>query len=1087
MNKKNFTVSLFITFILIIISQTSVKAQENNVVNNRLGTTSINAMNTNGIAFEDGILYYSLDGEYQDLYRYFFSTGIVEKISDGRMTGINVLDKVVYGYIDNSMNDDKVSGIYKIDTKKENELTLVHEVVDAYNILVVEDYIYYLTQNEYGDTDLNKVKVDGSGYEVVLEIPITSFTFYKDKLYILSDEGLFKVQEVDNVMTFKTLSYIDEIVGTTFSIKDDYIYFIGINNDIKNMYRISINDSDDVQFYSDTGLIYDFDITDNYIVATDMLGNIIRISIDGKEIKKFDENYGSDFICFNNSVYFFVANYYNGENKEYLWKTDINLNNELVFTPFINEDYYKIKDILAKTSQSMKDVKRFDAQFEVSKKINGDIDKTNITYRIDKKNKVMNERIDINNDELNNEKDIVNQWISDNNIYYSTTNNLWRTVEYTKNKELMYYDFFDLYNFINDKDVFCSKFHLEEDDESYILQGENFVSQYNEINNNYWLNKYINSLDEMTIYINKSNYRITKIDILSKQYNVNERCEERITITGTNMYSVSSKLQVNNKIYQSLSNLADATKYINKATKANKEGNYKQAIKYCNNALDTNKMAISAYKEKALALLRQGNEEEALEQLQLFIDYNGLEDINDVYLLFVEIYNKLEDYDKAAEYAYKIRGILDKESVEEVNEYVEDLLTISTAYIMTEQYYIVSEYIDKVLELDKDNDQGKYYKMLILVSEDKEEQLLQYTNELLKNENCKDKKYIYYYNGKANLLLDNQEEALLAYEKAQECADLYVSNYDIYYDYAIYYIFSKDYEMAKVYANKLDGDYIYHKDVLNELIKVKEKPSKDKIGQLVLDNYLYLNKEIEKLTKEFIANGTDNIEDIENYINNMKLEDDKFTFFIKIDNINSDEELDEVTYSKINDNIDYVKISSFENDTSNKFINCISQIQRPYNKTLIIDLRDNMGGLTSAATDILDILLEECSPCYFVDRDGYITSVYSDNYRVPFSEIKVLVNNDSASSSELLALGLKKFANNVEILGKRTYGKGVTQDVYLDEDNRFELFLVSSYWNILEENVNGVGIQPDIIVESDNLVDYIEIIEKEHEAKNVAQ
>ncbi|GKX31964.1 hypothetical protein SH1V18_44440 [Vallitalea longa] len=1103
MNKRRMIASLFLSVLLIIVSNISVKAQENNndIVYKRLGNTSMNAINLSKIAYEKGIVYSSLNiDDRHSLYKHTLSTGKTEKVLDNEMYCLNVLDGIVYGFIDNSSYDDKASGIYKINTTNNNELTLVYEVESAYNILVVEDYIYFLTENEYGDTDLKKIKVDGSNYEVVLEKQINSFTFYKNNLYLLTNEGLLKAEYNEGNTNFTCLSTnLDTNYITTFTICEDYIYLKGNqykNNDKTGIYKISINDPNDIIYVENTEKVYDFEITDKYLICYDYDDAIFRISLDGKECKKIFQSYEiSQLTSYNNLIYILTYEHINNTYEDQLWKIDVAGNNEKIIIPKMGNDYHEVKNILTKTSESMKNVGRYDADFVITdNRINEQIEITNtIKYRVDKKNKIMNERFTSEyskNDKS--KKSTFNQWVDDKNIYYSNNNKPWRFIDYKKEEIPLYKDIFNLYNFIDDGSDFCSKLKLDEDDENYILQGENsFSRQHMSIENNYWLRFFVSNLYcvdtyKYTVHINKKNYRIQQVEISSTQYEYGEPVGD-ITLKATNKYIASGKLQISNSVFDSLKNLAKANDYIEKASKANKAENYKQAIKYCETALDIDEVAIYAYKEKALALYKQGKTEEALEQLQILLDNRMLEDIYDVYLLFIEIYDEQNDTSTALEYVNLLEALdyFNKIPEKETSEYVNDLITISECYIGCDMYSDALPYIDRALEFDSNNALVKSYKMAILLGNEEYEKLLDYTNEQLEKDEEKDNRYVYYYNGRANLLLGNNNKAILSYNKAKKCKEDMIDDYCLFYDYALYYLALGKYDLAEIYTNKLDGDYYYHRVTLNAYIEEKEKSTSRKTGQFVLDNYLYMNEDIESKTIEFMGNQYTEIEDIENYINNIKKDDDKFTFFVKVNDTDNDEEMDEVTYKKIDDSTEYIKIATFANETSSKFINYVEQIKRPYRKTLIIDLRGNMGGLTSAATEILDIFLEDCSPCYFVNRYGYTTNIYSDYNKIPFKEIKVLVDNDSASSSELLALGLRKFADNVELLGKTTYGKGVAQDIYFDDENRFVLFLVSSYWNILEENINGIGIEPDIIVEGNDLEDFLKVIREEKKPANI--
>ena len=110
-----------------------------------------------------------------------------------------------------------------------------------------------------------------------------------------------------------------------------------------------------------------------------------------------------------------------------------------------------------------------------------------------------------------------------------------------------------------------------------------------------------------------------------------------------------------------------------------------------------------------------------------------------------------------------------------------------------------------------------------------------------------------------------------------------------------------------------------------------------------------------------------------------------------------------------------------------------------------MDLRDNPGGLLFTAINILDTLLPECISSYTIDRNGYMNTFKTSYDHFPFKHIYLLVNEDSASASELVALSLKTYLPNVTIVGKNTFGKGVGQTVFENKENKYIIFLTDSF------------------------------------------
>jgi len=138
-----------------------------------------------------------------------------------------------------------------------------------------------------------------------------------------------------------------------------------------------------------------------------------------------------------------------------------------------------------------------------------------------------------------------------------------------------------------------------------------------------------------------------------------------------------------------------------------------------------------------------------------------------------------------------------------------------------------------------------------------------------------------------------------------------------------------------------------------------------------------------------------------------------------------------------------------------------------------LDLRDNTGGSTDSANNILNALLPELLISQMIYKDGNVYPYYSDKSMIAFNHIYILVNENTVSASELLTLGLKTFLDNVTIIGQNTYGKGVGQDVFEDRMNKRIYYIVSHYWNVREQNISEVGIIPDIMIQGHELKNYL--------------
>ena len=295
----------------------------------------------------------------------------------------------------------------------------------------------------------------------------------------------------------------------------------------------------------------------------------------------------------------------------------------------------------------------------------------------------------------------------------------------------------------------------------------------------------------------------------------------------------------------------------------------------------------------------------------------------------------------------------------------------------------------------------------------------------------------------------------------------------------------QNYQKAKEYADRAKAvypDYSLLKYLLDKLDYNLSATSSQKLVDFIKENYLYY-KQSEDSNKNFEAilekGDWFTVEDVRNLVDSIKNSGDNLTgllsgfeyeYYFNSENSFS-------INTRQNENYIYVMVNNLYPGTGVKFAEFVQSIENPDEKALIIDLRNNNRGLSDEADKILDALLPECTPGYIIDRDGYVSTYTSGKWHTPFGKIGILVNENTAGSAELLALGLKTFASNITIIGNKTAGKGVGQVLYLDRNKKFAVFLVNHYWNVLQENIEGKGIEPDIYAdESDR--DYSKAIDK---------
>lgn len=168
----------------------------------------------------------------------------------------------------------------------------------------------------------------------------------------------------------------------------------------------------------------------------------------------------------------------------------------------------------------------------------------------------------------------------------------------------------------------------------------------------------------------------------------------------------------------------------------------------------------------------------------------------------------------------------------------------------------------------------------------------------------------------------------------------------------------------------------------------------------------------------------------------------------------------------IEGNIGYIKIKMFDGEINHNFESNLDKLLEKGIKGLIIDVRDNPGGLYDEVAAIADRLLPKGTIVYTEDRAG-TRQVQSSDSRELGLPIAILVNGNSASASEILAGAVKDFKKGT-LIGTKTFGKGLVQVTYDFKDGTGLKVTIARYFTPSGVCIQGKGIQPDIEVKMDD-------------------
>ena len=172
-----------------------------------------------------------------------------------------------------------------------------------------------------------------------------------------------------------------------------------------------------------------------------------------------------------------------------------------------------------------------------------------------------------------------------------------------------------------------------------------------------------------------------------------------------------------------------------------------------------------------------------------------------------------------------------------------------------------------------------------------------------------------------------------------------------------------------------------------------------------------------------------------------------------------------VGHKMFDNNIGYIQIVSFSEDTANEFNEAYNDLKNQGMKALVLDLRNNPGGLLTTCVEIAKKLVPKGEIVSIVDKQGN-KETYSSSLEAPEYPLVVLINKNSASASEILS-GAIQDTKAGTIIGNTSYGKGSVQTILpMFEDDAVKL-TIAKYYTPSGRSIDGTGITPDIEINLD--------------------
>ena len=272
-----------------------------------------------------------------------------------------------------------------------------------------------------------------------------------------------------------------------------------------------------------------------------------------------------------------------------------------------------------------------------------------------------------------------------------------------------------------------------------------------------------------------------------------------------------------------------------------------------------------------------------------------------------------------------------------------------------------------------------------------------------------------------------------------------------------YTTYLNDEETANL-EKKLAGKYkgIGIQVLGNEIIEVMSDTPAEEAGLMTGDIITKVNDNIidENNTAQIPNYINDSVDDLAKIT--ILRNDQSIDFSVKIADIYTVD----VNYKTYENNIGYLDIDIFSKTVGEQTKKALTSLENSGMQKLIIDLRDNTGGYLESAEDIANIFLEKGELIYSLENKSASADYYDETDEYKDYPIVIILNEKSASASEILAAALKD-SYGATLIGTKSYGKGKVQQTYTLNDGSMAKYTSAKWLRPNGECIDGIGLKPD--------------------------
>ncbi len=248
------------------------------------------------------------------------------------------------------------------------------------------------------------------------------------------------------------------------------------------------------------------------------------------------------------------------------------------------------------------------------------------------------------------------------------------------------------------------------------------------------------------------------------------------------------------------------------------------------------------------------------------------------------------------------------------------------------------------------------------------------------------------------------------------------------------------------------------------IVKPFEKGPAAKAG--ILPNDVLYSVEGELVTGKDLTEVVNSMKGERNTIVRLEVLRGGSTEPISVDVTRDKIEVPTITYKMMEDQIGYIQVTEFDQVTASQFKKALEDLNGKGMKGLVIDLRNNPGGLLDVVVDMLDQMVGKGMLVYTKDKNGEGDEYKAKSGNTFDKPLALLINGYSASASEVFAGCIQDYGLGT-LVGTTSFGKGIVQNIYRLADGSAVKLTVSKYYTPKGRNIHGTGIEPDVKVELD--------------------